>query len=163
VTTEWRILRGEKRCASCGKQFEEKENYFSALYDRKTTFERLDFCAGCWKGDTPEMFSFWQTRMPPKDEKKRLLVDDDVLLDFFRRLEGAEDELKVNFRYILALVLMRRKILKFTDVRRGETGETLVLSLPREKTIFEVRNPQLDEEKIARVTEEVGKILNVQF
>ena len=163
VTTEWRILRGEKRCASCQKPFEEKENYFSALYDRKTTFERLDFCTACWKGDTAEMFSFWQTRMPMKDEKKKLLDDDDVLMDFFRRLEGSEDDLKINFRYILALVLMRRKMLKFTDVRRGETGETLVLTSPKEKTTFEVRNPRLDEEKIARVTEEVGKILNVQL
>jgi len=163
VTTEWRILRGEKRCTLCQKPFEEKENYYSALYDRKTTFERLDFCTACWKGETAEMFSFWQTRTPMKDEKRKLLVDDDVLLDFFRRLEGAEDELKVNFRYILALVLMRRKILKFTDVKRGEGSETLVLTLPKEKATFEVRNPQLDEEKIVRVTEEVGKILNVQI
>jgi hypothetical protein len=38
-----------------------------------------------------------------------------------------------------------------------------VLTSPKEKTTFEVRNPRLDEEKIARVTEEVGKILNVQL
>jgi len=163
VPDDWHILRGEKTCVSCGRQFEENESYFSALFDRKTEFERLDYCANCWQGETPEMFSFWQTAVPPKEEKQRLLVDDDVLLDFFRRLEGATDELKVNFRYILGLVLMRRKILKFTDVRRTETGEVLVLDLTKEKTTFEVVNPGLDEEKIARVTEEVGKILNVEL
>ena len=160
---DWKIQRGEKRCAGCAKEFAELENYFSALYDRTDAFERLDWCAGCWKGETPEMFSFWQTRMPAKEERRRLLVDDDVLVDFFLKLEGATDELKVNFRYILSLALMRKRILKFADVRRGESGEFLVMEFPREKTRFEIFNPQMSEEKIALLTEEVGKILNVQL
>ena len=160
---EWKIQRGERTCASCGRTFAELESYWSALYDRQSEFARLDFCTGCWKGDTPEMFSFWQTRLPAKEEKRRLLVDDDVLVDFFLKLEGATDELKVNFRYILGLVLMRKKILKFADVKRGESGEFLVMAFPREKTTFEVFNPQLSEDNIARLTEEVGKILNVQL
>jgi hypothetical protein len=126
-------------------------------------FVRLDVCTDCWKGGTPDMFSFWQTKVPPKEEKRRLLVDDDVLLDFFLKLEGATDELKVNFRYILSLVLMRKKILKFRDVKRVEAGEFLVLEQARGKTTFEVLNPQMSEENIARLTEEVGKILNVQL
>ena len=160
---DWQIARGERKCASCGREFQEEESYCSALYDRKTEFERQDFCTDCWNGETPEMFSFWQTRVPPREAKKKLLVDDDVLLDFFRRLEGATDELKVNFRYILTLILMRRKVLKFTDVKRSDDTEFLVVELRREKTTFDVLNPQLDEQKIAQVTEEVGTILNVQL
>ena len=160
---DYKIQRGEKKCGVCGKAFEELENYFSALYDRGEQFERLDYCAVCWPGETPEMFSFWQTRVPPKEEKKKLLVDDSVLMDFFLKLEGATDELKVNFRYILSLVLMRKKLLKFSDVKRDETGEFLVMEVPKEKTRFEIFNPQLSEEKIALLTEEVGKILNVQL
>jgi len=163
VTSEWPITRGEKRCTACAREFVENERYCSALYDRGTTFERRDFCTACWQGESPEMFSFWQTQVPPKEAKKKLLVDDDVLLDFFARLEGATDELKINFRYILALVLMRKKILKFVDVRRTGDAEVLVMRMPREKTTWEVLNPQLDEEKIAQVTEEVGKILNVEL
>ena len=163
MTSEWAITRGEKKCASCGREFEERESYYSALYDRTNAFERLDFCTQCWNGEKPEMFSFWQTQIPPKEEKRKLLVDDDVLLDFFVRLEGATDELKVNFRYILGLILMRRRVLKFGDVKRTDEGEFLVLEMKKERTRFEVLNPQLDEEKILRVTEEVGKILNVQL
>lgn len=163
MPNDWQIARGEPRCSSCGKEFAQEEDYFSALYDRVTEFQRLDFCTECWRGETSEMFSFWQTRVPPRQEKKKLLVDDDVLLDFFRRLEGATDELKANFRYILALVLMRRKVLRFVDVKRTGDVESLVLELRREKTSFEVFNPRLDEEKILQVTEEVGKILNVQL
>ncbi len=163
VPDEWKIQRGEKKCGACGKAFTELEDYFSALYDRGSEFVRGDFCAACWKGETPEMFSFWQTRVPPKEERRKLLVDDGVLVDFFLKLEGATDELKVNFRYILALVLMRKKILKFVDVKRDEAGERLVMEMPKEKSRFEILNPQLSEEKIALLTDEVGKILNVQL
>lgn len=160
---DWPIVRGEKQCASCGREFQEEEDYFSALFDRKTAFERLDYCTACWKGDSEEMFSFWQTRVPRREERKKLLLDDNVLLDVFHRLEGATDELKLNFRYILALVLMRKKILKFKEVRRTDAGEFLLLEMSKAKTTFDVLNPQLDEEKIGQVTEEVGKILNVQL
>ena len=160
---DWKIQRGERCCASCRKEFVELESYFSALYDRGEAFQRLDYCAGCWTGETPEMFSFWQTREPAKDQKRKLLVDDDELVDFFLKLEGATDELKVNFRYILSLVLMRKRLLKFADVKRGDAGEFLVMEMPKEKQRFEVFNPQLSEEKIALLTEEVGKILNVQL
>ncbi len=160
---DWKIERGEKKCAGCGKGFAELETYFSALFDRQETFQRLDYCAACWKGEAAEMFSFWQTKMPPKEEKRKLLVDDGVLVDFFLKLEGATDELKVNFRYILALVLMRKKLLKFVDVKRDENGEFLVMEMPKEKQRFEIFNPQLSEEKISLLTEEVGKILNVQL
>ena len=97
---DWKIQRGERKCSSCSKEFAELESYHSALYDRGSEFVRQDMCAGCWKGETEEMFSVWQTRMPAKEEKKKLLVDDSVLMDFFLKLEGATDELKVNFRYI---------------------------------------------------------------
>ena len=160
---DYRIVRSEKKCASCGREFQENETYCSALYDKGVEFERLDFCADCWSGGTPEMFSFWQTRVPPKEEKKKLLVDDEVIMDFFVRLQDATDELKVNFRYILALVLMRKKRLKFKDVRRTDDGEFLVLDLPRNGGTYEVLNPDLTEDKIAQVTDEVGKILNVQL
>ena len=163
MTSDWPITRGEKKCATCERTFDEREKYFSALYDRTDTFERKDYCMACWEGDTAEMFSFWQTEVPAKEEKQKLLVDDDVLLDFFGRLEGASDELKVNFRYILSLVLMRKKLLRFRDVKRTDAGEFLVMQLRGEKTTIDVLNPQLDEEKIAHVTEEVGKILNVQL
>ena len=163
MSDSWKIQKGERKCATCDRAFADLESYYSALFDRGEEFTRLDYCAACWKGETPEMFSFWQTRMPAKEEKRKLLVDDGVLVDFFLKLEGATDELKVNFRYILSLVLMRKRLLKFVDVKRGEAGEFLVMEMPKERQRFEIFNPQLSEEKIALLTEEVGKILNVQL
>lgn len=96
-------------------------------------FVRIDFCEGCWnQGKRPEqlspvelglaeegqtatltMFSFWKTTMPLPQQKKKLLVDDSVLMDVFQRMEGKTEPQEVRFRFVLALILMRKRLLKY--------------------------------------------------
>lgn len=163
--SEWNIKRGDQKCVDCSRGFEEKEEYFSALYDENRQFLRRDFCLRCWeaKGDGEEKkkaFSFWRTRVPVKAEEKKV-VDDEIVMNFFLRLQGETEPTKVNFRYVLALLLMRKKILKLDDIRYDDKGEALVLKHREEGTEYVVYNPQLSEEQVQQVTEEVGQILNV--
>ena len=160
---EWEIAKSERVCRGCGRQFAELEEYVSALYEREGGFQRSDFCAACWRGPTDETFSFWKTQVPARQAKPRLFVDDDVLLDFFERLEGATDELKQNFRFILTLMLMRKRLVKFVGTRRDGSGEWMQVKVRGADQVKEVFNPGLTEEKIQQVTEEVGRILNVQL
>jgi hypothetical protein len=99
-------------------------------------FFRVDFCESCWdKGRRPEelspaalgletassesappqlaMFSFWKTTVPFPQQKKKLLVDDSVLLDVFSRMEGRTEPQEIRFRFVLALILMRKRLLKY--------------------------------------------------
>jgi hypothetical protein len=95
-------------------------------------FIRVDFCEKCWiEGKRPEhltaipsdeyqrpavpleMFSFWKTTMPLPQQKKKLLVDDSVLMDVFSRMEGKTQPQEVRFRFVLALILMRKRLLKY--------------------------------------------------
>jgi len=161
--SEWEIARSERVCGGCGKQFEELQEYYSALYDRGDQFERKDFCLGCWTGPTEEMFSFWKTQTPSREAKVKKFVDDEVLMDFFERLDGATEELKANFRFILTLVLMRKRLLKFEGTRREGGVEWMRVKRRGDLQVKEVLNPGLTEEKIGQVTEEVGRILNVQL
>jgi len=161
---DWEIVKGQQKCQGCDKQFAEQEEYFSALYDQENKFVRKDFCTECWeKRGRESVYSFWKTRCIPEEKKVKKFVDDSVILDFFIRLQDATEPSKKNFRYVLALLLMRKKLLKFDDVKKGEGGEALVLSYPAEGRKFEVYNPQLTEEQIRQVTEEVGQILNVKI
>ena len=161
--TEWEFARSQRRCAGCDAAFEELEAYHSALYERPGGFERRDFCRTCWQGATEEMFSFWKTQVPPREVKPKRFVDDEVLVDFFEKLTGATEEVKVNFRYMLALVLMRKKLLKFEGTRRDEAGEFLKVKLRGRDAVLDVLNPDLDQERMEQVTEEIGRILNVQL
>jgi hypothetical protein len=56
---------------------------------------------------------------------------------------------------------MRRKRLKFEDVRAENGQEFLVLRCPRSRAAYRVLNPHLTEDQIAEVQEEVQKVLGL--
>ena len=84
-----------------------------------------------------------------------------MILNFFLRLEGADEPERVNLRYIVALILMRKRILKFETA--GKEGETdyWVLRLVRDKTHHRVVNPHLSDEEIDELSQQVGDLLNM--
>jgi len=113
--------------------------------------------------DLERAYSFWKTEIPRPDQPRKVFVDDHVLLDFFRRLAAEEDQpTKRNFRYILALILMRKKILKFKDVERADNREYLVLRRSRTHEEHRVLNPQLTEPELDQVKQELAQILETQ-
>ena len=161
---DWEISNLARQCSGCEHAFAEEDEVFSGLCDEKTAFVRRDYCEACWgRMDCAEFYSNWRTRMPKKDETPKRFVDDDVLLNFFYRLEGEEEELKVNFRYVLALLLIRKKLLKFKSLRREGEQEWLILFDRREDRNHEVLNPDLAAEQLTSVTEECGKLLNIKL
>ena len=160
---DWNIARGQRVCA-CGRELTENETYCAALYEEGEQFVRKDYCLPCWekvKGEGAH-FSFWKTVVPPKHQKRRLFADDEVLLDFFFRLDGETDEQRRHFFYLLGLILMRKKILKFEDIQRDGEHEFLCLRYPREDRVFRVPDPKLTEEQTAALKEQLSQILDFQ-
>ncbi len=164
---DWNIAKSEHRCNACGREFAEEEAYYSALYDTGPEFERKDFCAVCWPGSDAahreSAFSFWKTVLPRQDQPRKVFVDDAVIFDFFQRLAAEEDQpVKRNFRYILGLMLMRKKKLKFKDVVRDNGREYLVLRRSRTKEEHRVLDPKLSEEELLQVRAELSQILETE-
>ena len=160
---DWNIGRGQRVCA-CGRALAENEVYYAALYEQGEEFLRRDYCPPCWERARAEggHFSFWRTAVPPKEQKRRLFADDQVLLDFFCRLESEEDEQRRRFFYLLALILMRKKILKFEDIQREGDHEFLCLRYPREDRVFRVLDPKLAPEQSDALKEQLSQILDFQ-
>lgn len=155
---DYKIQSSTLRCARTGQELKPGDKFFSVLYDRGSVLEREDISVTAWQGPPPEAFSFWMGRVP-REPSKRIQVDDDVLFDCFLRLTDAEEEQKVNFRYIVALLLMRRRRLKFEEVRFENERELLSLRCTRTRNLYEVVNPRLTEQQIAEVQEQVLKVV----
>ena len=164
MATEWNIAKSQRRCL-CGREFEENETYFAALYEEGADFVRRDYCLDCWPGarERGGFFSFWKTTAAPKDQRRKLFADDQVLLDFFLRLENAQEEQHRHFFYILALILMRKKVLKFEDIERQEGRESLILRYPPEDRTFRVEDPRLGEDQIEALKDQLSEILDFRI
>jgi len=156
---QWEVKRSEGRCIGTGRLLEPGEEYYAALIDKSYFFERCDYSMEFWQENKPEVFSYWKTRIPLPNQKRSIFVDDTVLINLFERLAEQQEQLKINFRFVLALILMRKKILKYEDSRQEGKKEIWEMRFVRETQIHEVINPNLKEEQIQQVSQELSTIL----
>jgi hypothetical protein len=164
ATTDWEIGRTTLVCATTGRELAEEEEIYSAIFDENRQFVRRDYGLESWPPEKlDEAYSYWKTRVPKKDAPIKKYVDDEVIMDFFARLEGHGDEQKKNFRYVLALFLMRKKRLKFTEIKHRGDDMVMILYERVSQKDHEVVDPRLTEEQVIQVSEEVGQILNTRI
>jgi len=159
---EYEIQANTRRCALTGRELKPGEKFYSVLLDVAGKFERKDYSSQAWQGPPVHAFSFWSGRIPLADENRRPPIDDEMLMDCFQRLEGASEPDRINFRYVLALLLMRRKRLKFEEAQNEGEHEILQLRCARTGVQYRIVNPRLIETEMAAVQEEVFKVLGWQ-
>jgi hypothetical protein len=157
--TEYQIQANSRRCTATGRELRPGERYYSVLLEEGGKFVRQDYSSEAWSGPPASAFSFWAGRVPVGDENRRPPIDDDLLVECFQRLEGDQDPARVNFRYVVALLLMRRKRFKFEEARTDGGDEVLLLRCARTRTLYRVVNPLLGENEMAAVQEEVFRVL----
>jgi hypothetical protein len=131
-----------RQCAATGRTFAAGETYFSTLHIESGAPVRRDYSAAEWRGPAEGVIAWWKSRLAD-DSAKLKLAPQDVLLNLFVELAGRPDE--ADFRYVLGLLLIRRRILKLDETRRDAAGEVLVLDCPRRDEQYElpVANPDL--------------------
>ena len=156
---QWEIQKTSGICSGTGNELQPGEEYYAALIDTENGFERRDYSVAYWQEHKPEVYSHWKTQIPLPNQKKKLFVEDGILINFFERLAQETQPERVNFRFVLALILMRKRLLKYEDSRRDGLEEIWKMRFVRETKIHEVVNPQLDDDQIEQVSKELGSIL----
>lgn len=161
--SEWEVDKPLGQCYGTGRKIEYGEEYFGALVETDEGLQRRDFCADYWEEEKPDVFCYWKTRLPHPNQKKQIFVDDEMLLAFFERLEKETEQEKLNFRFVLALILMRKRRLKYDATRIEDAKEIWRLRITGEKQFIEVVNPHLDEEQIEQLSSQIGQILQTDL
>ncbi len=156
---DYRIQPNTRRCAATGRELRPGEKFFSALIEEGDHFLRQDFSGEGWQGPPQGAFGFWAGLVPSGDDRHKPRFDDDLLFDCFQRLEGRDDPGRVNFRYVVALLLLRRKRFKFEQTVKDGDQEKICLRCTRSGESFQVVNPRLNPEEMNQVREEVFKVL----
>jgi hypothetical protein len=160
---EWVIDKPLGQCCATGRQIAPGEEYYAALVETEQGFARRDFCAEYWNENKPAVFCYWKTKLPRPDQKKQVFVDDDMLMAFFDRLGTETEQEKVNFRFVLMLVLMRRRKLKYDSSKTTDGKDIWRLRITGSQDFVEVVNPNLDESQVAQLTSQIGQILQAEL
>jgi hypothetical protein len=158
-TTGYALGRGQGICQACGKQIAPGEKQMAAVRDA-AVLERLDICTACWDGfDRAGLLGFWQTTAPTAAGPKRMFIDDDVLCDLFERLGEATEPAKLNFRFVLGLILMRKRRIVYESTRMEEQKEIWSMRFRGREEKLDLLNPRLSEQQVGEVSTQLGEIL----
>jgi hypothetical protein len=160
---DWEINKPLGQCCGSGRKIESGEEYYGALVETEQGLQRRDFSNEYWEREKPPVYCFWKTKLAAPNEKKQLFVSDDMLMAFFERLAPETDPEKVSFRFVLALVLMRKRRLKYDATKMDAGREIWRLRIPGDKDLVEVVNPHLAEEQVETLTSQIGQILQADL
>ncbi len=160
---DWEINRPLGQCSGSGRKIEPGEDYYGALVEAEQGLVRRDFSGEYWEREKPAVYCFWKTKLAAPNEKRELFISDDMLMAFFERLANETEAEKVRFRFVLALVLMRKRRLKYDSTRNDGGQELWRLKVSGDKDLVEVVNPHLNEEQIEQLTSQIGQILQADL
>jgi hypothetical protein len=160
------------RCAATGKPLNVGEAFVATLSETTESddLRRADYSVDAWdSGVRPEgMVGSWRGVVPAPDAKKAVIIDDEVVMDLFEQLAEQTEPKRIAFRFVLALMLIRKKKLVCEETRRAKAGEPSVLLVrrrsdprpPEGPAYMEVIDPGLDEEAIEGIMEQFEAVLS---
>jgi len=164
MAREYQISRLAGLCRTCGKELAAGTEFVAAVREGPQELAREDYCLPCWEARQKDadgrVLAQWRSRVPQKQEKKKLFVDDELLIQFFKRLEDSQEAPRQCFRFVLALVLMRKKILAYDRLQKLEDGrDAWSMHFRHTQEPAVVIDPHMDEESIARASQQLGEVL----
>ena len=160
----YEVARARGQCVVCNVQIEPGQPLMAALRETELGFERLDICLNDWAGfDRAGLVGYWRTIMPRHEQKKKVFVDDQVLCDLFERLSEATEPAKLNFRFVLGLILMRKRLIVYEHSREDAGDEIWTVRMRGKEDHLDLLNPKLNEAQMQEVSTQLGEILNEEI
>ena len=155
---DYEVQRCTRHCATTGRELLPGEEFYSTLVSEGAQVVRYDYAPEAWHGPPPGTLGWWKSHMPQKHAKKVHWAPNDVMLDLLENLEERPD--KKDMRYVLSLLLIRRRVVRLEDTEAQDDGsEISVLYCPRRETTYRVETTMPSEERIAEIQQELAQLL----
>jgi hypothetical protein len=155
---DYEVQRSTRRCTVSGREFAPGEKFYSVLLVEGAELRRYDYAVEAWSSPPPGAVGWWQSQLPDAGAKRPHGAPNDVLLQFFDEL--ADQPERQDMRYVLALLLVRRRVFRLEEDERSATGgEVLVLHCPRRDATYEVPVILPDQARIDDIQQELARLL----
>jgi hypothetical protein len=155
---EIELQKCSRRCAATGRELQAGDDYYSTLTSEGASIVRRDYGEEAWKGPPEDVIAWWKSKVPDPRARTMHWAPNDVMMHYFTELEGRDDCL--DTRYILALLLIRRRIVRLEETEQDDRGRPrLVVYCPRSETEYRVAVALPSKERIAEIQEELARLL----
>ena len=121
---DFEVKSCSRHCAATQRTLEPGDVYFSVIYAHPTELVRQDFCVEAWEGPPEDSLGWWRSRIPTKEGAMSQLAPTDVMLNLFDTLAARPEE--EEFRYLLGLLLLRRRVLRRDNSCEDASGREIL-------------------------------------
>jgi hypothetical protein len=161
MLSDWEIKARSHRCSRTQEKFQDGETIYTLLFRDGAGFRREDVSEKTWQAlhGEPAPFSFWKSKYEPPPPPAPEPLPKESVEELLRRLIQEDRPEHTNARYILAVMLERKRTLKQVDTQ--ESGQERILIYERAKTgeAFLIADPRLKLDQLSAVQEEVLGLL----
>lgn len=163
MDNDWSIQSRGDRCAATGAEFADGEFFYTLLFQDGGGFRREDLSEQAFKeraADATVPYSFWRTKYeaPPPAAPETLAKQ--TAEDLLRRYMEETSPQYGNARYILALMLERKRMLKEVEVKKADDGRiTRIYEHAKTGEVFVIPDPGLRLDQLGEVQAEVAAML----
>lgn len=154
-----------ERCAVTGRSLEPGAAFIAVLVEPEpgAPLLRHDVAQEAWDaGSRPErVFAYWRGVVGQRASSSRPVIDGPALIELFEQLEERPEPKAAALRYVLGLVLIRKRML----VVAGSAGDGALLVRPSgapEAEPWTLADPGLDEAASSAIADELRTLLRIQ-
>lgn len=144
-----------RSCAQSGRAFQPGETCWSVLLEQDGRLIRQDYSTEAWQGPPPGAIGHWRCVIPGSTDNNRLKLDPDSLFDYFVQLDESPNVVQQQYRYVLSLLLLRKRRLILEDVIQVEDRPTMRLIGSGGEGPFDVPEEELSEDQIDRLQQQL--------
>ena len=155
---DYEVQRSSRCCTVTGREFAPGETYYSVLVAEGADLKRYDYAADAWQGPPAEAVGWWQSQVPDRTTARKRWAPNDVMLHFWDELADQPDAR--DMRYVLTLLLVRRRVFRLEEERRDpQGGELLVVYCPRREATYEIPAVAPEPPRIDQIQEQLAALL----
>jgi hypothetical protein len=152
------VQRFSRRCAKTERDLQPGETFYSVLVAEGSDVVRYDYAADAWEGAPESALGWWKARVPDAQSRGMHWAPNDVMLHYFEELTQRADRL--DERYVLALLLIRRRIVRLENSQEDDQGrEVMVLYCPKNEREYRVPVVSPEGDRIRLIQQELARLL----
>ena len=154
---DFHIKRTGRHCYSTERELKPGESFYSDLVSVDDELQRRDFCEEAWQGPGEESIGWWRSRIPKNEEGRVYWAPREVLISYFESLQANPKAQPTA--YVMALLLVRKRILKLVDSTEGPHGKLLEVLYAKENKTWNVPVVELTQEQASTIQGELAEQL----
>jgi hypothetical protein len=162
----WSIKARAHQCSLTEIKFEDQQEFYTAIFPdpESSGYLRMDFSVDAWKNRPEELknpFSFWKNTYEVSAlDGKADIVAKESAEELLSRLIEEDQEHTENARYILAVMLERKKLLKETDKQSTPNGILRIYEHRKSGEVYIILDPNIPLDQVEKVQKEVSELLD---